>query len=463
MNERVPYTRLGMVIVAGLVLFAVGIFLVGSRQRLFADTFRLYAVFNDVAGLEEGAAVRVAGLETGIVEEIYLPQEPGGQVKVEMKIETRAQPLIRTDSRAKIQSVGLLGEKYISISIGSPEFPVVEEGMAIAGERPMDFEKVAEEARKAVANIGEVSRDLKLITERVLSGRGTVGRLLMDDKIYRELRLTLASARRSTAALERTVNKIAESRGTLGRLIEDDSLYREIKAAVAGLKGGADSVEQLVERINRGEGTVGKLVQSDELYREVRRAVADLRRAIGSVERAVSGIDQNGEPGALGLLRDASIRLNEVLEALKRNIFLRGFFKDRGYWSSADFQRHKLTTPVTETPVREYRFAAEQLFDAEKYDAVLKKPAKLDPIGLYLMNNPHELVVIESYVGPTGQMQNNMELSLARALAVRNYLAENFPLEDDKLKIEGFGEEHGLSLGTKRGAGLIAIKVYPPK
>ncbi len=80
-----------------------------------------------MGGLVDGAAVRVGGIPRGAVTRIELPREPGGEMAVFLKLERSTRDVIRQDSVASIQTEGLLGEKYIEITFGSPDSPSVEE------------------------------------------------------------------------------------------------------------------------------------------------------------------------------------------------------------------------------------------------------------------------------------------------------------------------------------------------
>src|SRR5436189_5029999 len=108
--------RLGVFIVLTLAVLAAGVFLIGDRQFLFSSTYQVKATFKNVAGLNNGAAVRVGGIHKGTVKRIQLPAQPGGEMTVLMDLESATKKVIRTDSVASTQTEGLLGSKYVEIS-----------------------------------------------------------------------------------------------------------------------------------------------------------------------------------------------------------------------------------------------------------------------------------------------------------------------------------------------------------
>src|SRR5918992_1025146 len=125
-----PHTRLaavGAFVIGGLLLFAVGLFLIGNRRMLFADMIEVHAEFVEVAALESGAKVRVGGMDGGEVDEIQVPSGPSGRFRVRMRVREDLRPLIRQDSVASIQTDGLVGNKFVQIQAGTDASPVIQD------------------------------------------------------------------------------------------------------------------------------------------------------------------------------------------------------------------------------------------------------------------------------------------------------------------------------------------------
>src|SRR5438105_3827888 len=131
--------RLGLFIVSTLAILAAGIFLIGQRQFLFSSTYQLTTTFKNVAGLNDGAEVRVGGIHKGTVKQIRLPAQPGGEMTVLMDLERSTKKVIRTDSVASIQTEGLLGNKYVEVSFGSNQAPTITDGGSIASAPTLDI------------------------------------------------------------------------------------------------------------------------------------------------------------------------------------------------------------------------------------------------------------------------------------------------------------------------------------
>jgi phospholipid/cholesterol/gamma-HCH transport system substrate-binding protein len=186
--------RLGVFIFAALLFFAGAVFLIGNKQFLFSSTYRLNSEFQNVAGLADGAEVRVGGLHEGTVKHIVLPDRSGGKVKVVMDLENATGRVIKKDSVASIAAEGLVGDKYVEISFGSDAAERVKDGDTISSEPPVDVSAVVKKAdamldtaRGAVQTLDATANNLKSISSKIDQGKGTVGALINDKGLYQRV------------------------------------------------------------------------------------------------------------------------------------------------------------------------------------------------------------------------------------------------------------------------------------
>src|SRR5262249_55209620 len=89
--------HIGVLVVGGLLLFGLGMFLIGDRHQAFARHSEFYAEFVNLAGLSNGAKVRVAGMDAGQVRDITVPTSPSSRFRVKWRIDTKLRGLVRTD------------------------------------------------------------------------------------------------------------------------------------------------------------------------------------------------------------------------------------------------------------------------------------------------------------------------------------------------------------------------------
>src|SRR3954471_4685276 len=148
-----PRTRLayvGAFVILGVLLFASGLFLIGGRRMLFDHTFRAYAEFANINGLQNGAIVRVAGMDAGEVVEIGVPSSPSGRFRVHLRLREDLHPLIRVDSVATIQTDGLVGNKYVQVDAGTDAAPIVQAGGSMQSREPFDLGQMLERMSQTI-------------------------------------------------------------------------------------------------------------------------------------------------------------------------------------------------------------------------------------------------------------------------------------------------------------------------
>jgi len=198
--------RLGAFVIVTLTILAAGIFIIGSKQYLFTPTYRLKAQFSTVVGLDPGADVRIGGVHTGSVRGIQLPSKPNEKITVLMDLQRSTHDIIKQDSVAAIETEGLLGNEYVSISFGSAQSLNVKDDDTISSQPPLviaDLMKKADgildSSQQALNNVTVVTANLGSISGKINQGQGTIGALVNDKKVYTQLDET-------TAGLRDTVN-----------------------------------------------------------------------------------------------------------------------------------------------------------------------------------------------------------------------------------------------------------------
>jgi phospholipid/cholesterol/gamma-HCH transport system substrate-binding protein len=203
--------RLGAFILGALIIFGVGVFLVGDRQYLFTRTYRLQAPFDTVVGLDNGAVVRSGGVRIGTVQKILMPRQSGGKVTVVMKLKRATREVIKKDSVATIETEGLLGAKYVSVSFGSAASEPVRDGDTIGSRPPLEFADLAKQASDALAKVDAAIAGVTSIASKIDRGEGAMGALVNDQKMGRDLGRTVAEAKAAVAALHEDMEALKDN------------------------------------------------------------------------------------------------------------------------------------------------------------------------------------------------------------------------------------------------------------
>src|SRR3984893_4814427 len=194
--------RLGAFFIAVLTILVSGIFIIGGKQYLFTSTYRLNAQFGSVVGLDSGADVRVGGVHSGSVRSVELPTKPTDKITVRMDLDRSTHNIIKQDSVATIETEGLLGNEYVAISFGSAKGAEVADDGTISSEPPLEMSALLKKAngildtsQQALANATHATENLSSISAKIDDGKGTVGALINDKKIYTQLDQTTSGLR----------------------------------------------------------------------------------------------------------------------------------------------------------------------------------------------------------------------------------------------------------------------------
>jgi len=290
--------RVGFLIFLALAVLVAVIVYLGEQQRLLRPRYHLRTLMSRVNGLQEGAPVRLAGVDVGTVTDVrFSPDVDNPRVIVTMEIDVAVKKYIREDSRAHIGTLGLLGDKFVGITMGSPSQPELEDWDYIEAADPIDVEKLIDEGVEVFNTLRRSTRTFKDLTEtanriahKIDVGQGTLGLLVNDPDMHFDLR-------RLVTLLETMARGIETGEGTLALLYRDSTLYRNLSDLLA-------SAQMLADTAREGSGTVGTLLRDRTLYAKADTLLTELTR----LSRLL-----NDERGSLGKLsRDDSLYVNLV-------------------------------------------------------------------------------------------------------------------------------------------------------
>lgn len=346
--------RVGLFSAGLLILLALSVFMLGRKQGLFVRQVPFQTQFDHVAGLLPGAPVWLDGVVVGSVQQVRLPQDPSErEIEVRFRVDARIARRLRLDSVARLRTVGLLGDRYLELTSGSPGQPELEPGQSIPGVEPTDMAEVLAQSGDVVTNVLAVSASLRRILDRVEHGEGLVGDLIMRPQSGREAMERITGTFTHAEAL---LGELRQGRGVVGRLLADDDfeqqLVEDFSGAVRSVRRVADELTQdlarqdslaagllrddqgrerlarVMENLDRaaaaaaqvgealaqGEGTVPRLISDDEFATTF---LEDLHHLVSAFRNIAEKLD-GGEGSAARLLNDAT--LVEDLELVVRGV-----------------------------------------------------------------------------------------------------------------------------------------------
>lgn len=287
--------KVGLVVTIAFLVLLVTVFFAGGIESLFTQKAEIRASILDVRGLRIGSPVWISGIEIGTVKGMKLHPQYGTMVSMAVRQDTLQ--YIRKDSKATVQTMGLLGDKYIEITHGSNDALPVRSGEMIEGAVQLEMKDLVSEGSASMEKITEFLVKLDKFLQKVEAGEGTTGRLISDPSLYNNLN-------NAAQSLGRIVKEFDESKGSLRMLMKDDKLYTSLTSTAA-------SLDELTKKMNQGSGSFRKLVEDPALYDNL---VATSKKLNSIVEKVDSG-----DGAAALLLNDKTVAqdLREIVAELK--------------------------------------------------------------------------------------------------------------------------------------------------
>lgn len=288
-------------VVMFMIMLALGVFtIILSRENIFAKYYPIRVKFDTVEGLTDGDNVLYHGVKIGVVKSLKITD---GGILVDANLDYPVK--FHEDYEVKITASSVLGGHNLCLEEGSKSKPLVANSMTLKGAPPISLIDDASDTfamiksalgeggiitnlEQAMANINEVSAELKIVTKTLATGQGTLGKLLMNDDIYDKFDVVAGN-------LASISDNLVSGKGTIGKLLTNDDLYNNIEAISVDIKA-------LVDNLTAGKGTLGRLMVDDSMYVEISAVSSNLAIV---TDRLVAG------EGTLGKLSKDSALYDE--------------------------------------------------------------------------------------------------------------------------------------------------------
>jgi phospholipid/cholesterol/gamma-HCH transport system substrate-binding protein len=455
-------TAMGAFVIGGLMLFGLGLFLIGDRRMLFSKSADYYTEFAQLSALQAGAKVRVGGMDAGEIVEIRVPDGPGSKFRLKFRVVEKLFPVIRTDSVASIATDGLLGNKFLLIDIGTTG--LAAPGCTLPSKEPFEMGDLLAKIRNTVTaidkTVGEVKGNVADATKTVADSAKHVDQIIVaaQDPIEK----VTASAARISEDVSAIIGRVRAGEGTIGKLVNDDAVYNSVSLS-------AKEVEQALENLRQTSTEVKDLVsrfKSGDVPADVERTIKNVADSSERIKVMVASFQPlSGGDGVAGDLRAtlssahaAMTDLAEDLEALKHSFFFRGFFKDRGFYdlgslSPVEYQSKEFEKNVTKE--RTWVELDDVFILKANGSEELSEPGrkKLDAMmANFLRFTKDRAVIVEGYAA-AGTLDEQWLHSRERATKVRDYIVKKYTLNPDYVGVMPMG-----ALAGGDGIALVLLK-----
>jgi phospholipid/cholesterol/gamma-HCH transport system substrate-binding protein len=305
----------GIFVFLGIVIFILGILILGGQQRTFEKKIKLRAFFSNVGGLQKGNNVWFSGVKIGTVDKIEF--KSNSQVEVIMKVEQEIQRYIRRNAKARISSEGLIGNKIVEIYGGSMNRPIVNSNDILGVEEALSTDEIMATLQKNNLNLLEITNNFKEVSARLSGGQGSVGKLLTDESLANSLNATAVSLRQASVNAQKLTSNISaysaqlQNEGSFANnLVTDTVIFNRLQATATELDRVSKTANDVVNNLKSASSSlnstntpIGALLNDQEIANNLKLTLQNL---------------QTGTE-----------KLDENMEAMQHNFLFRGYFKKK--------------------------------------------------------------------------------------------------------------------------------------
>jgi phospholipid/cholesterol/gamma-HCH transport system substrate-binding protein len=296
--------KVGVFFLATTAVLFAALFVVGTNSRLFERKYVLRCYLPNAQQLSDGSMVALAGLEIGKIKDVrFVHRDDGRNIELLLQLPLHRQRQITESSVASIRTVGVLGDRFIDISMGKPGEPPLRRGAEIKILEPTDWPATFQKAAGALDDFIVIVRKTSEAVTKLNEGNGTFATLLNDP-------LMAADVRTAATDLANVSRTLRAGEGSLGRLIKDEAMARSLESSISrfdslvtlattgsgtlqrllGDEEMADHVESVAASADsvlhdlRGEGTAARLMRQDQLYREMLDTMQEVHSLVAKIK-----------------------------------------------------------------------------------------------------------------------------------------------------------------------------------
>jgi phospholipid/cholesterol/gamma-HCH transport system substrate-binding protein len=298
-RERRLQLLVGGFVLGCVALFAVAVLLLSSQRQAWVPVYELVTYFDDVQGLTEGSPVMLSGKDVGVVREVRFTDVGSDlpSVTVRLQVERSVQDRIRVDSVSRIDTFGLLGDKYVEISTGGSDAVPLGDGAVLKSQNPFNVNAMMTRGSTALENFADLATSMNEVVQKFNNSQGgqnladsigTFGSIAEEvqegDGILHELVYgsaddsALQGLKSSTDHIDAILKEVRDGNGVLHSLIYEES---GDKTAVTNAAEATAHLNSILAKVDNGEGTIGLLLTDPTLYE-------DLKRLLGGAERSTA-------------------------------------------------------------------------------------------------------------------------------------------------------------------------------
>ena len=448
---KINYAAIGVFVFSAVVLFSVGLFLIGNSHEAFSHHVDFFTELTNTNGISPGSKVKVSGFNAGQVSAIHIPDRPSGKFRLKLHVDDKLHNLVREDSFVTVESDGLVGDKFLLVHDGSDQARQAPGGATLRGQEPIELSAVIAKMTgvmdQANATMGDIRtkadgtldaisatvNNANGIVDGIRSGKGTVGMLLTDQQTSNSVRAAVGNAQQATANLD----QVSVQAKQMMTDFQSRDLSQKAEDTLNNAKDASRNLDQTSRQLN-----------------------VALNEALGP-DRAGNNAAENIRE-SLANVNLATANMAEDTEALKHEFFFRGFFKKRGFYSLQELtpdQYRSNSYFESQRSQRAWLNAADAFATDAKGNEVLSPAGEqqIDQIIGTVKNSViDQPIIVEGYSNQALDA-DEMVASRSRSILVAHYLEEHFHLSARNIGLMPLNATEPASSGKSSWNGACVV------
>ena len=305
-KEKVNFAQLkvGVLAIVALACIVLIVFLLTGNASWFKKQVNLHVYTSDAAGLTQGAPVRINGIQAGTVRDVALSGETNPQriIRVDFVVDQDMQKQIPADSIASISSDNLLGStKFLQINKGTrPD--IIQAGATVKSADTRQFDALIQQGYNVLDSLQLILGKVQDIVGAIEVGKGTIGKLLVDETLYNSAQATVGELQ----TLATTLN----SKKGIGRIINDDAFYNQVQSILGRF-------DQITADLQAGKGTAGMLLKDPKIANDLDSSLDQINTMLTKLNNGQGSIGKLlNDPKMANQLSDTLTKLNVTMDKL---------------------------------------------------------------------------------------------------------------------------------------------------
>src|SRR5271155_639003 len=419
---KTNYAIVGVFVLFAVLLFSVGLFLIGNRQKAFVHHVDFFTKLNNVNGISPGSKVRVSGFEAGQVTGLEIPDRPSGKFRLKLHVDSKLHCLIRDDSFVTVESDGLVGDKFLLIHEGSDQAHEAANGSNLPAKEPIELAAVIEKMTGVMDRASAAIGDIRVKADGALDA--------------------ITTTVNNTNGI---VTGIRSGKGMAGMLLNDQQTATAVKNAVGNVQQAATNLNQVTVQAKqvmsdfRSRDLASKAEDTLNNAKDASRQLAQTSQQVNLALTEALGPDRSGENAAQNIsetfsnINLATANMADDTEELKHEFFFRGFFKKRGFYSVKEMTPDQYRSNPYFNSQRNRRVwlnAADAFGKDSNGNEVLSAAGEVEidqVIGIAKDSVIGQQIIVEGYSNQPSAA-DEIATSRSRSLIVAHYLEKRFHL-----------------------------------